>query len=200
MHDVLAHRLSLLSVHAGALERWSDEVPAPLVETAGVIRSSAHQALTELRDVIGVLRESDDPITAPQPTFESIESLVDESRATGLRINSVIRLPEGAEVPATVGRTAYRTVQEGLTNARKHGGGGRVDLLVDADSDRELVVEVVSARPLRPAPPTEEALRGTGTGLLGLAERVELAGGRLAYGPDEAGNFVLRAALPWSAV
>lgn len=201
MHDVLAHRLSLLSVHAGALERWGGQLPEPLVETAGVIRSSARAALGELRDVIGVLRDPDsDAVAPPQPTLESIPALVDESRATGLRIDSAFRVAGGAGVPPAVGRTAYRAVQEGLTNARKHGGGGRVDLRVEAAAgDRTLVVEVVSARPLRPAPLTEEARLGTGTGLLGLAERVELAGGELVYGPDEDGKFVLRAALPWSA-
>ena len=201
MHDVLAHRLSLLSVHAGALERWRGQVPEPLVETAGVIRANARAALGELRDVIGVLRGPDvDDVAPPQPTLASIPALVDDSRAAGLRIDSAIHVPEAAGIPAAVGRTAYRAVQEGLTNARKHGGGGRVDVRVEATADdRMLVVELVSARPLRPAPVTEEARLGTGTGLLGLAERVELAGGRLVYGPDDDGNFVLRAALPWSA-
>jgi signal transduction histidine kinase len=201
MHDVLAHRLSLLSVHAGALERWGGQVPQPLVETAGVIRSNARAALGELRDVIGVLRGPEgDAVAPPQPTLDNIPALVDESRATGLRITSAFRVPDDADVPAAVGRTAYRAVQEGLTNARKHGGGGRVDLRIEAAArDRTLVVELVTARPLRPAPLIDEARLGTGTGLLGLAERVELAGGRLAYGPDADGNFVLRAALSWSA-
>jgi signal transduction histidine kinase len=200
MHDVLAHRLSLLSVHAGAMEQWRGQVPEPLVETAGIIRSNARAALDELREVIGVLREPEgDADATPQPTLRSIPALIDESRATGLRIESALLVPDDAAIPAAVGRTAYRTVQEGLTNARKHGGGGRVDLRITAaTADRRLLVELISARPLRPAPLTEEARLGTGTGLLGLTERVALAGGELDYGPDGDGNFVLRAVLPWS--
>jgi signal transduction histidine kinase len=95
-----------------------------------------------------------------------------------------------APVPDAVGRTAYRAVQEGLTNARKH-GGGPVDLTIDG-AGSSLVVELVN----RPAA-DGASLPGTGTGLVGLAERVALAGGELDHGPDGDGNFVLRATLPW---
>jgi signal transduction histidine kinase len=205
MHDVLAHRLSILSVHAGALQNWGDALPPELAETAGVIRAGARSALEELRDVIGVLREPNaeasllTSVAPPQPTIDRIPALVDESRETGLRVRCTFRVPDDSQVPAAIGRTAYRAVQEGLTNARKHGGGGQVELTVDATTDDMILVELVSARPLRPAARTEEARLGAGTGLVGLAERVELAGGRLVHGPDDAGNFVLRATLPWTA-
>jgi signal transduction histidine kinase len=122
MHDVLAHRLSILSVHAGALQSWASTLPPPLVETADVIRTSAHAALDELRGVIGVLRDGDgdgdgDGIEPPQPTIERLPLLIDESRAVGLRVTYESRVQEG-DIPAAVGRTAYRVVQEGLTNAR----------------------------------------------------------------------------------
>jgi signal transduction histidine kinase len=196
MHDALAHRLSLLSVHAGALGRWDDQLPAPLTEAVGVIRVTAHGALEDLRDVIGVLREPEGDAVVASLTVENIPRLVDESRAAGLRVSAAVDVPADLAIPATVSRTAYRVVQEALTNARKHGAGGKVELRVGVDPGDTLVVWVASMRPLRPAPPTAAARLGTGSGLVGLAERVELAGGTLDHGPDPEGNFVVRAALP----
>jgi len=180
MHDVLAHRLSLLSVHAGALENAGDRLPVEYREAAGVIRGNARLALEELRTVIGVLRE--EVSGPPQPTLAEIPALVEESRAAGLEVSLQL---EG-DVPDTVGRTAYRAVQEGLTNARKH-GGSRVDLRIGG---RPLIVELVSYGSAR------TSLPGSGTGLVGLSERVQLAGGSVTYGPVD-GNFVLRAEVPW---
>jgi signal transduction histidine kinase len=198
MHDVLAHRLSILSVHAGALQNWASSLPPPLVDTADVIRTSAHAALDELRDVIGVLRDSDaddgEGVEPPQPTIERIPMLIEESRAVGLRVTYESRVRE-CDIPVTIGRTAYRVVQEGLTNARKHGGGA-VSVSVRADR-RAVDVALVSAPPLRPQPPTQEAQHGAGSGLIGVAERVELAGGRLHHGRDARGDFVLRATIPF---
>jgi signal transduction histidine kinase len=197
MHDVLAHRLSILSVHAGALENAGTAVPREYVETAGVIRASARTALEELRQVIGLLREHEDgPVPEPpQPTLEQIPDLVEESRSAGLSVH--YREDVRVQVPAVVGRTAYRAVQEGLTNARKHGGGDRVDVTLDAAAGSPLVVELVSHGSA--APGNGAALPGAGTGLVGLAERVELAGGEFESGPNEHGNFVLRATLPWTS-
>ena len=93
---------------------------------------------------------------------------------------------------ATIGRTAYRVVQEGLTNARKHAPAALVDVTVAAGE--RLLVQVVSRRPFGAARDTS----GSGTGLIGLSERVALAGGELRHGPDESGDFVLRATLPWT--
>ena len=201
MHDVLAHRVSLLSLHAGALEFRPDASPEEVAEAAGVIRASAHAALEELRDVVGVLRD-EDPREAPeppQPTLADLGALVDECRAAGMRVN--LALEEAATVPdlpGTLGRTAYRVVQEGLTNARKHAPGAAVDVAVRADPGRGIVVEVVSRAAVAVgAAPSGGPLPGAGTGLVGLAERVALAGGELRHGPDERGDFVLRAELPW---
>ena len=194
MHDVLAHRLSLLSVHAGALEFHPDAPAEEVAEAAGVIRQSAKTALEELRSVIGVLREdSGESLTqAPQPTLADLAALVEESRGAGMRITARIELGDAAP-PAAVGRTAYRIAQEGLTNARKHAPGAAVTLTVRAP-DGDLQVEVRSLAPVAvaaAAPPP-----GTGTGLIGLAERVSLAGGTLEHGVDPDGAFVLRASLP----
>jgi signal transduction histidine kinase len=195
MHDVLAHRLSILSVHAGALENAGSALPPEYVDAAGVIRANARTALEELRQVIGLLRERNDIQVPepPQPTLDQIPELVAESRSVGLGVH--YRQNVGAEVPTTIGRTAYRAVQEGLTNARKHGGGERVDVRVDAVDGSPLVVELISHGSALTG--NGAVLPGAGSGLVGLAERVELVGGELESGPDADGNFVLRAVLPW---
>jgi signal transduction histidine kinase len=199
MHDVLAHRLSLLSVHAGALEFRPDADPAEVAEAAGVIRTTAQTALQELRDVIGVLRDDFDEGTLqpPQPTLAQLPALIEESRAAGMNIRWSADQPVGDDVPSAVGRTAYRVVQEGLTNARKHAPGAAVAVAIWKRDDPALVVEVVSkpAVGVRAAGPS---LDGSGAGLVGLAERVSLAGGDLQHGPDQKGDFVLRATLPWT--
>jgi signal transduction histidine kinase len=208
MHDVLAHRVSLLSLHAGALEFRPDAPPEEIAEAAGVIRATAHAALKDLREVIGVLREGDEggATEPPQPTLAEIPALVEESRAAGMRLSCRIDVP-GEALPEAIGRTAYRIVQEGLTNARKHAPAAAVEVSISAgDTQRtssagtgQLVVEVVSRRPVGVAAGTQ-ALAGTGggTGLIGLAERVGLAGGRLEHGAGAGGDFVLRATLPWT--
>jgi signal transduction histidine kinase len=356
MHDVLAHRLSLLSVHAGALEFRPDAPPEDIASAASVVRASAHSALQELREVIGVLREPDledtrpaetpstrpatpsldtataspsradtppsdtetprtvtpptagspsgaetpgavtpptagspsgaetpgavtpptaaspsgaetprpttsptavdpsgvatPPATAPpasslgararrgaatppaviappaatpagrrgggadgtrfwagpgeratdppQPTLAEIPALVEESRAVGAKVGLRVAVAEAEAVPMALGRTAYRIVQEGLTNARKHAPASAVEVVVEGDQGK-VVVSVVSRRPVGvvAAPPGAGALPGSGAGLIGLRERVAIAGGELEAGPDATGDFVLRAVLPW---
>jgi signal transduction histidine kinase len=207
MHDVLAHRISLLSVHAGALEFRPDAPPEEIAEAAGVVRGAAHAALQELRDVIGVLRDDQDGSVRererpepPQPTLADIPALVQESREAGARVTLRIDAPALASMPAGLGRTAYRIVQEGLTNARKHAPAAAVDVEV-AGADGQLAVRVVSRRPVGVVARAGATVRtpGAGTGLIGLAERVALSGGTLEHGPDGAGDFVLRATLPWPA-
>src|SRR5947208_1087452 len=124
MHDVLAHRLSLLSVHAGALEFHPDAPAEEVAEAAGVIRESAKTALEELRGVIGVLREDggESLTQPPQPTLADLAALVEESRAAGMRVTARIELGE-AVPPAAVGPTADRVAPEGPTSARKHAPG-----------------------------------------------------------------------------
>ena len=188
MHDVLAHRLSLLSVHAGALEFRPDAPPEEVAEAAGVIRANAREALQELREVIGVLRADAVAVQPPQPTLDAIPSLIEESRAAGMTVRAHV---DAAGGDLLLGRTAYRVVQEGLTNARKHAPAAAVEVTVAAAD--ELVVEVVSRRAAHPA-----AAEPGGSGLIGLAERVELVGGALEHGPNPRGDFVLRATLPWA--
>jgi signal transduction histidine kinase len=187
MHDVLAHRISLLAVHAGALEVRRD-APGSERVAAGVIRQSAYEALEELRQVIGMLREPAED--RPQPTLADVPALVEQSRVAGESVELELA---AAGVPAGVGRHAYRIVQEALTNARKHAPGARVRVAVTGRAEQGLVVEV--GNPLRTV---GSALPGSGTGLVGLRERVQLAGGRLDHGPTSTGEFRLRAWLPWT--
>src|SRR4051794_22787158 len=132
MHDVLAHRISLLSLHAGALEFRPDAPPEEIARAAAVIRASAHQALEDLRAVIGVLRDGPDSEAPqpPQPTLAALPGLLEESRAAGMLLHAEIRLADLAAVPDAIGRHALRIVQETLTNARKHATSAAVDLLV----------------------------------------------------------------------
>ncbi|MFG1921294.1 sensor histidine kinase [Cryptosporangium sp. NPDC048952] len=198
MHDVLAHRISLLSLHAGALEFRPDAPPDEIAKAAGVIRTSAHQALQELRDVIGVLRApngSEADRDRPQPTLGDLPGLVTEARRAGATIDLDVLVDDPSAVPAVVGRTAYRVVQEGLTNARKHARGAAVRVTVSGEPPDGLTVEVRNWLPLRAE---TSQIPGAGTGIVGLGERVGLAGGRLEHGPSTAGDFRLKAWLPWA--
>ena len=199
MHDVLAHRLSLLSVHAGALEFRPDATPEEVAEAAGVIRATAQTALQELRDVIGVLRDETEEraVQPPQPTLAQLPTLIEESREAGMNIRLDLDASIDDQLPQGVGRTAYRVVQEGLTNARKHAPAAAVEVSISKDDGPSLVVAVVSRSPVG-VPAAGAQVEGSGSGLVGLAERVSLAGGELTHGPNEDGDFVLRARLPWT--
>jgi signal transduction histidine kinase len=198
MHDVLAHRLSLLSLHAGALELRPDAPPEEVARAAGVVRDSAYQALEDLREVIGVLRagvdRSDETPERPQPTLADLPDLVDQSRRAGMRVRLDCQTDALAAVPAGVGRSAYRIVQEGLTNARKHAPDGEVAVTVRATPGDGVTVEIRNPYPAQTSP---AGIPGAGIGLIGLTERAALAGGRLEHGPTPAGDFRLRAWLPW---
>jgi signal transduction histidine kinase len=197
MHDVLAHRISLLSLHAGALEFRPDAPPDEVARAAAVIRASAHQALEDLRAVIGILREGADGEAPqpPQPTLAALPGLLEESRAAGMRLHADLRVADLAAVPDSVGRHALRIVQEALTNARKHSAAAAVDLRLEGAPGEGLTIEVRNPAPVLAAGKPE--IPGAGTGLVGLAERATLSGGHLEHGLEEDGDFRLRAWLPW---
>ncbi|WP_282695257.1 histidine kinase [Streptomyces sp. CC208A] len=196
MHDVLAHRLTLLSVHAGALEFRPDAPPEQIARAAGVIRDSAHDALQDLREIIGVLRAPDEETGGgdrPQPTLATLGALVDESREAGMSVVLDSSVDDPGSVPAATGRTVYRIAQEGLTNARKHAPGAEVTLTLRGRPGDGLTVEVRNPAPDGPVP----HVPGSGQGLIGLSERAALAGGHLDHGPAPGGGFALTAWLPW---
>ncbi len=194
MHDVLAHRLTLLSVHAGALEFRPDAPREEIARAAGVIRESAHEALQDLRQVIGVLRGGDtDASGRPQPTLSALDALVAESRDADMKVVLDLRVPDPDAVPAAIGRTAYRIAQEGLTNARKHAPGAEVTVTVAGAPGEGLALSVRN-----PPPPGDVPdVPGSGQGLIGLTERASLAGGRLTHGGGPDGSFTVDAWLPW---
>ncbi|MFE5394474.1 sensor histidine kinase [Streptomyces sp. NPDC056568] len=194
MHDVLAHRLTLLSVHAGALEFRPDASRDEVARAAGVIRESAHEALQDLREIIGVLRAGDsDDQGRPQPTLAALDDLVAECREAGMEITLADRVADPAGVSASVGRTAYRVAQEALTNARKHAPGTEVTVSVAGAPGEGLTLSVCNAPPVGEVPPVP----GSGQGLIGLTERATLAGGTLEHGPTPEGGFEVRTRLPW---
>ena len=159
MHDVLAHRISLLSLHAGALEYNPNATPEEIARAAQVIRISARDAQEELREVIGVLRAdvAEQPLAAPQPTIADLPALVEESRRAGMTVELECAI-EGGELPQTLGRTVYRLVQEALTNARKHAPGQLVTIELAGDPDAGVRVTVTNRPPVGGA---ESATRAT---------------------------------------
>jgi signal transduction histidine kinase len=194
MHDVLAHRLSLLATFAGAMEYRPDSSPEQMAKAAGVVRSGVHQALDELREVITLLRDDDpDFETRPQPVLADIPRLIDESTAAGGEVLLTDDVRDGAALPAAAARTAYRIVQEGLTNARKHATGRPVRVTVGGSPGTRLDIDIRNSLPPFGTPPS---VPGTGTGLVGLAERVHLAGGELDHHKVD-GEFRLHAWIPW---
>jgi signal transduction histidine kinase len=196
MHDVLAHRLSLLSVQSGALEFAADASADDITSAAGAIRATTHQALQELRSIVRVLRDDDDGVTAPQPVAADLPALLAES-ATTASINVDCGNLDLGQVPVDTGRTLYRIVQEGLTNARKHAPDSAVDVTLTGAPAEGLSLAIVSWLPVgraaRPAPP------GSGTGLIGLRERAVLCGGQVDVAVTDDDRFQLLAWLPWEA-
>src|SRR5919107_396214 len=195
MHDVLAHRISLLSMHAGSLEFSPNASQADIARAAGVIRANAHAALEDLREVIGVLRAvpGDERPERPLPTLADLPELIEESRAAGMAIRSAL---DAEQTPEIVGRNAYRIVQEGLTNARKHARDTAVHVSVSGRPGDGLEIEV--RNPLAVGRRNGD-IPGAGAGLIGLAERVELAGGRLEHGITPMSEYRLWEWLPWTA-
>jgi signal transduction histidine kinase len=197
MHDVLAHRISLMALHAGALTYRDDLSRAQTTETAGIIRTNAQLALSELRQVLGFLRDGE----RPPPTLAELPALLADVReagsdveldTSGLPGGSALRLPA---LPEALSRASFRIVQECLTNAGKHAPGEPIGVRLHGAPGADLQVEVrnpvgagVDGEPCRP-----------GLGLVGLAERADQLGGSLEHGKAPGGFFVVRARLPWPA-
>ncbi|MCE1178512.1 MAG: histidine kinase [Micrococcales bacterium] len=207
MHDVVAHRMSIVAMHSGALAYREDLSPAETRAAAEVIRDNAHQALSELRQALGVLRDTgtadDGAPEPPQPTLAGLSALVETEEAAGARITAHLDAPIQA-MPDALSRNAFRIVQEALTNARKHAPGQPVDLRISGRAGDWLDIEArnpaataTAAAPRGDAGPEAPALPASGLGLLGLTERAIIAGGQLSFGRDRAGDFVVRARLPW---
>jgi len=201
MHDVLAHRLSLVALHAGALEYRAGLEPEQVRETAAVVRENAHEALGELREVLGLLRDttSADEQSRPQPTIAHVGELVDGTRAAGSPVTFVldhVGEDDLARLPASTSRHLYRVVQETLTNARKHAPGAPVQVRLHGTPGERVGVEVTNPVPEQPP---SRPLPTSGWGLTGLSERLRLTGGELDVHRRPDGTFSVQAWLPWAA-
>ena len=223
MHDVLAHRISLLSVHAGALEYRTlqgETGTAPLLTSAevhtavAVIRENAHQALEELREVLTVLRtdggtdggtdgvgaDGDGAASAaaraaPQPAISDLVGLVAEARAAGQQVHLEMDVPGLERTRPQLQRTIFRVVQEGLTNARKHTPSSLVNVSLRGDTAAGIDLVITNVVEIDAV---ESEIPGAGAGLAGLTERVAIEGGTLVH-EIRSGAFRLRVRLPWRA-
>ena len=192
LHDVVAHRLSTIAVQAGAGQHVLHEHPERARAAFEAIDETARSGLTEMRHALGLLRAGDAGAQlSPQPSLRDIERLAAESRAAGVPVELTVR-GDTAQLPAGVDLSAYRILQEALTNVRRHAAGAaaKVDVTVDAKLLVLRVADAGCAVPVRPD--TEDA----GHGLVGIRERVALYGGSLEAGPMPGGGFLVAATLP----
>ncbi|MEE1788878.1 histidine kinase [Streptomyces sp. SP17BM10] len=191
MHDVVAHRVSLMVVHAGALERVVAKDPQKAAQSAKLMGEVGRQALNELREILGVLRMDDERPAEPD-SLAGLPRLVDQSRAAGMAVTLTVS-GSRQQFTGEAEQTAYRVVQEGLTNAHKHAGGAEVSVLL-AYAPNGVRVSVVNACP--GGEHGSAALPSGGNGLVGMRERVIALGGTFSAGPEADGGFRVEAVLP----
>ncbi|MFJ9466593.1 sensor histidine kinase [Streptomyces caniferus] len=198
LHDVVAHHMSVIAIQAEAAPYRVENTPPELATSFATIRENAVAALAELRRILGVVRSADpdafaehDP-EAPQPTLASLDALLDSVRSAGLTVEAVVTgaprpLPQGVEL------SAYRIVQEGLSNALRHspGADARVEISYVLGG---LGVRIVNGAPSRLAKPSP----GAGHGVLGMRERVQMLGGEMTADRTEDGGFEVAAFIPVS--
>ena len=198
MHDVLAHRMSLVALHAGALAYRTDLSAAETRAAAGIIQASSQGALADLREILGLLRdpgEGGDEVGArPQPTLGDLDTLLETERASGAHITLHSDLDDRSAPPVSIGRSAYRILEEGVTNARKHARHAAVT--VEVTGRPGIGLDLCVRNPVRVgAHDSGDAV--TGFGLIGLAERAAAGHGRFSSGLTPDGDFLLQAWLPW---
>jgi signal transduction histidine kinase len=191
LHDVVAHSVSVMVVQAGAARSVLDRDPDASVSALGAVEATGREALTEMRRLLGILRpDGQDAEHSPQPSLDRLSALIARSRDAGLDVELHIEGRAGPLAPG-VDLTAFRLVQEGLTNALKHGGRGRARVILRWSPD---ILEVEVANRIADGA-AAHGLASGGQGLIGMRERVALCGGELRAGPIGRG-FVVRARLP----
>lgn len=203
VHDALSHRLSLISLHSGALEEAARGSSPQVAQAAEVLAENAHRSLEDLRDLVGALRKppgagrasvTAEPSHVPPIGLAALPDLVGSARASGASVQATILVQDADKASDLLNRAAYRITQEALTNAFKHAPGQpiRVDLSASpADGVRIVVMNRLA--------PADSGLPGAGSGLIGMQERADLLGGSFTSGPDGDGSYVVRAFLPWQA-
>ncbi len=196
LHDVVAHHMSVIAIQAEAAPYKTADPPPELVESFGDIRASALAGLVELRRVLGVLRTGGQD-TAPQPGLGELDALLDSARSGGLSI-TVTRIGDPVTLPEGVDLSAYRIVQEALSNAMRYAPGSHIGLHL-AYRPEGLDLEVRNDAAAVPAlVASGENAAGGGHGIVGMRERAAMLGGRLDAGPTEDGGFLVAAVLPMS--
>ncbi|MCT2591421.1 histidine kinase [Streptomyces sp. N2-109] len=197
LHDVVTHNVSMMTIQAGAARKVLDAAPDQAREAMLAVEAAGRSAMSELRHVMGLLTmaaDGPDPATdvglAPQPGLDQLAELVDRVRATGVPVHLTVRGTR-AELPAGVDLAAYRVAQEALTNTGKHAAGASVSITVEY-APGELRMEVADTGGV----PQPSAGSGSGSGLVGLRERLAVYGGTLHAGRRPAGGYRVRAVIP----
>jgi len=191
MHDVVTHRVSLMVLQATALQVANGEDAVTIGQQIG---ATGREALAELRALVAVLRNDDDTPLTPQPGLADLDVLIEESRRIGIPVTLDVANPTGRRPPLLVEHTAYRFVQEALTNVHKHAPGAPTRVRIQQTA----LLLRLSVRNGRGRPVTDASLPVGGHGLLGLAERVRLVGGEFTAGPTADGGFEVTAEVPTS--
>lgn len=188
LHDMVAHGVSLMALHAGAAQASLDRDPQRARESLNVIRETGNEVVLEMGRLVGLLRSDDDPGTAPLPSLDSLGRLVDGVAAAGLAVDLSV---EGEPIPLDPGVEVaiYRIVQEALTNALKHSTAGSADVMLRWHTRS---IEVVVENPAELDPPGATS----GKGLIGVDERVQFVHGTWHAGPTPTGRWRLEAELP----
>ncbi|MFD8643611.1 sensor histidine kinase [Streptomyces zaomyceticus] len=218
MHDVVAHRVSLMVVHAAALQAVALKDPQKAVRNAALVGDMGRQALSELREMLGVLREGSAPVgpavvplaavgraaaaaaeaaAEDGPCLDALEALCEQSRLAGAVVEFVV-MGDARAYPPEVERTAYRVVQEALTNVHKHAAGAEVVVRL-AHREAEVAMQVENGPCPVDAGVADVCLPSGGNGLVGMRERVLRLGGVFVSGATEAGGFRVSAVLPTPA-
>ncbi|WP_326759708.1 histidine kinase [Streptomyces phaeochromogenes] len=227
MHDVVAHRVSLMVVHAAALQAVARKDPEKAVKNASLVGDMGRQALTELREMLGVLRRGEggyggssvrmqtvplaavgvaaaaaasravDEETGEGPCLDDLQELVGQSAAAGMVVDLFVE-GDARGYAALVEQTAYRVVQEALTNVHKHAAGAKTRVRV-AHRGAEIAMQVENGPPPEPGAASDARLPSGGNGLVGMKERVLGLGGVFVSGPTDAGGFRVSAVIPAEA-
>jgi signal transduction histidine kinase len=195
LHDVVAHSISMIAVQSGVGAHVADTHPEEAAKALGAIEATSRATLIELRRLLGVLRQDSEPqgSLSPVPGLADLDSLLSEVAKAGLAVKLQVHGTR-ASLPAGVDLSAYRIVQEALTNVVKHAGPARAQVVVGYH-DRDVTVEILDDG-RGAATSTGEGRAGTGHGLIGMRERVAAFGGDLEAGPGPDGGFRVAARLP----
>jgi signal transduction histidine kinase len=189
LHDVVGHSVSVMTVQASAVRRRLTPDQEQEREALEIVEQTGREALAEMRRLVGVLRRPEEaPALAPQPSLEHLDRLVAQARESGLPVELKVE-GDPSQLPPGVDLTAYRLVQEGLTNAIKHARASRADVVVRYE-DGAVEISVVDDGD------GGGAGGGGGHGLVGMRERVAVYGGEIEAGPRAEGGYALRARLP----